>query len=80
MAKFAFKEKNLVQALNFATEVLREDPYREDMHALVMRVYAAQGKRAAVKEQYEKLQKLLKTELGVEPAIGTKRVFQELFK
>jgi DNA-binding SARP family transcriptional activator len=59
---------------------LRDDPYREDIHALIMRIYAAQGKRSAVKEQYDKLHKLLKSELGVEPATETKRVFQELFK
>lgn len=80
MTKFAFKEKNWVQALHYSSEILRDDPYREDIHALVMRVYAAQGKRSAVKEQYEKLQKLLKSELGVEPAVETKRVFQDLFK
>jgi DNA-binding SARP family transcriptional activator len=45
-----------------------------------MRVYAAQGKRSALKDQYEKLQQILKTELGVEPAVATKRIFQELFK
>ena len=80
MTKFAFKEKNWAQALNFASEILRDDPYREDMHVFVMRVYAAQGKRSAVKEQFDKLHKLLKSELGVEPAIETRRIFQELFK
>nr|MDQ3374397.1 tetratricopeptide repeat protein [Acidobacteriota bacterium] len=80
MTKFAFKEKNWVQALHYSAEILRDDPYREDIHALIMRVYAAQGKRSAVKDQYEKLQKILKTELGVEPAVATKRIFQELFK
>ena len=80
MAKFTFKEKNWVETLNLTSEILRDDPFREDIHALIMRVYAAQGKRSAVKEQFEKLQKLLKTELGIEPAGETKRVFQELFK
>ncbi|MBA2606385.1 MAG: hypothetical protein H0U96_05900 [Acidobacteria bacterium] len=80
MAKFTFKEKNWVETLNLTSEILRDDPFREDIHALIMRVYAAQGKRSAVKEQFEKLQKLLKTELGIEPASETKRVFQELFK
>ena len=80
MTKFAFKEKNWVQALHFASEILRDDPFREDIHVVIMRVYAAQGKRSAVKEQYDKLCKLLKSELGVEPASETKRVFQELFK
>jgi ATP/maltotriose-dependent transcriptional regulator MalT/DNA-binding SARP family transcriptional activator len=80
MAKFAFREKSWTKALGFASEILREDPFREDIHALVMRVYAAQNKRSAAKEQYNKLQKLLKEELGVEPAPETRRVYQELLK
>jgi ATP/maltotriose-dependent transcriptional regulator MalT/DNA-binding SARP family transcriptional activator len=80
MAKFAFREKSWTKALSFAAEILREDPFREDVHTLIMRVYAAQNKRTAAKEQYNKLQKLLKEELGVEPAPETRRVFQELFK
>jgi DNA-binding SARP family transcriptional activator len=80
MAKFAFRAKNWTQALSFASEILREDPFREDVHALIMRVYAAQNKRTAAKEQYNKLQKLLKEELGVEPAPETRRVYQELLK
>jgi DNA-binding SARP family transcriptional activator len=66
--------------LGFASEILREDPFREDIHALIMRVYAAQNKRTAAKEQYNKLQKLLKEELGVEPAPETRRVYQEILK
>ncbi len=80
MAKFAFREKSWAKALSFASEILRQDPYREDVHTLIMRVYAAQNKRSAAKKQYDKLQKLLKDELGVQPAPETRRVFQELFK
>ena len=80
MAKFAFREKSWTKALGFASDILREDPFREDIHSLIMRIYAAQNKRAAAKEQYYKLQKLLKEELGVEPAPETRRVYQELLK
>jgi DNA-binding SARP family transcriptional activator/tetratricopeptide (TPR) repeat protein len=80
LAKLSYSEKSWSNALKFANEILHQDPYREDMHRLVMKVYAAQSKPAAVKEQYETLQNLLKKELGVEPAPETKRVFQELFK
>jgi DNA-binding SARP family transcriptional activator len=80
LAKISFSEKSWSKALQYANEILHEDPYREDVHRLVMKVFAAQGKPAAVKEQFENLQKLLKTELGVEPAPETRRVFQELFK
>jgi LuxR family maltose regulon positive regulatory protein len=80
LAKLSFSEKSWSNALKFASEILREDPYREDMHRLVMKVFHAQSKPAAVREQFETLQSLLKKELGVEPAPETRKVFQELFK
>lgn len=80
LAKLAFSEKSWSGTLKFANEALREDPYREDMHRLVMKALAAQSKPAAVKEQFESLKTLLKTELGVEPAPETRRVYQELLK
>ncbi len=80
LAKISFSEKSWSKALQYANEILHEDPFREDVHRLVMKVLAAQGKPAAVKEQFENLQKLLKNELGVEPAPETKKVFGELFK
>jgi DNA-binding SARP family transcriptional activator len=46
----------------------------------MMRAHAGQGNRVAVREQYETLRKLLKKELGVEPASETQRVYKELLK
>jgi two-component SAPR family response regulator/Tfp pilus assembly protein PilF len=80
LAKSAFKEKNWSQSVKLAQEILQDDPFREDVHRLLMRVYAAQGKRSQVKEQFENLQKLLKAELGVEPEPQTRRILQELLK
>jgi LuxR family transcriptional regulator, maltose regulon positive regulatory protein len=80
LAKLAFKEKDWTATLKFAADILREDPFREDVHTLIMRVHAAEGNRAAVKEQFENLRKILRKELGVEPAPDTRRAFQELFK
>jgi DNA-binding SARP family transcriptional activator len=45
-----------------------------------MKTFAAQGKSAKVKEQFETLQELLKKELGVAPAPETRKTFQELLK
>jgi DNA-binding SARP family transcriptional activator len=50
------------------------------MQRLAMKSLAAQGKPAAVKDQFESLRKLLKSELGVEPAAETRRVYKELVK
>jgi DNA-binding SARP family transcriptional activator len=80
LAKLAFSEKSWSSALKFSGEILQKDPFREDAHRLIMKVFAAQGKRAKVKEQFESLQELLKKELGVAPAPETRRTFQELLK
>jgi DNA-binding SARP family transcriptional activator len=80
LAKLSFAEKKWAQAHRYANEVLQIDPYREDIQRLAMKVLGAQGKPAAVKDQFENLKKLLKTELGIEPAPETRKVFKELVK
>jgi DNA-binding SARP family transcriptional activator len=45
-----------------------------------MKVFAAQSKPTAVRDQFEGLKELLKKELGVDPAPETRRVFKELIK
>ena len=80
LAKLAFTDKSWSSALKFSGEILQKDPFREDAHRLIMKIFAAQGKRAQVKEQFETLQELLKKELGVAPAPETRKTFQELLK
>lgn len=80
LAKLSFSEKNWVDALRYADEALAGDPFREDMHRLTMKAFAAQGKPASVKKHFERMKKHLHTELGIEPAEETKRLFAELIK
>jgi LuxR family maltose regulon positive regulatory protein len=78
LAVAAHDQKEWPRTLHLASQILRNDPYREDIHCLVMRTHAAQGNRAAVKEQYETLRALLRNELGVEPASETQKVYRDL--
>lgn len=78
LAVAALGHEEWPRALQLAHQILRDDPYREDIHCLVMRAHAAQGHRAAVKEQYETLRALLQKELGVEPASETQKVYRGL--
>jgi LuxR family transcriptional regulator, maltose regulon positive regulatory protein len=80
LAKISFTDKSWSSALKFANRILQNDPYREDAHRLIMKTYAAQGKRSSVVEQFEALQTLLKKELGVQPAPETRKIYQELTK
>jgi len=79
LANIALEREDWRKGLDLAHEILRDDPFREDMHCTIMRAHAATGNRGAVKEQYEHLRRLLKEELGVEPVVETKKVYRELF-
>jgi ATP/maltotriose-dependent transcriptional regulator MalT/DNA-binding SARP family transcriptional activator len=80
LARAAQKAEDWSRSLGLAQNILREDPFREDVHCQVMRAHAAQGNRVAVREQYEALRKILKKELGVEPAAETQKIYRELLK
>jgi ATP/maltotriose-dependent transcriptional regulator MalT/DNA-binding SARP family transcriptional activator len=78
LAKLSVTEKRWADAIRYANQILAIDPYREDLHRLVMRVLAAQGKPAAVKKHFEEMSVLLKQDLGIEPSAETRKVFGEL--
>ena len=59
LAKLAFSEKRWSAALKYAQAVIKTDPFREDMHRLMMKVLSAQSKPAAVKKQFESLRTAL---------------------
>jgi DNA-binding SARP family transcriptional activator len=65
------------RSLSLAQKILRDDPFREEVHCRIMRAHAAMGNRVAVKEQYATLRSLLRKELGVEPAHETQRIYRE---
>jgi DNA-binding SARP family transcriptional activator len=78
LAGVAEKRREFVRAMDLAQKILRDDPFREDIHCLIMRAQAALGNRVAVKEQYDTLRALLQRELGVEPAMKTQKEYREL--
>jgi DNA-binding SARP family transcriptional activator len=80
LAGVAEKKEEWPRSMDLAQRILREDPFREDIHCLLMRGQAALGNRVAVKEQYETLRALLQKELGVEPAMQTQKAFRELIE
>ena len=78
LAAVAEKKQEWMRSMDLAQRILHEDPFREDIHCMVMRAQAALGNRVAVKEQYETLRGLLQKELGVEPAMQTQKTYREL--
>jgi len=80
LAAVSEKMQDWNRAMELAQRIIQDDPFREDIHCLLMRTYAALGNRGAVKEQFEELRKILARELGVEPGADAKRTYQELVK
>ena len=80
LAGVAQKQDEWTRSLQLAQQILHEDPFREDIHCLMMRAHVNLGNRGAAKEQYETLRRLLERELGVEPGPETRKIFRELLK
>jgi LuxR family maltose regulon positive regulatory protein len=78
LAVAAQKNEEWPRSLQLAQQILGVDQFREDVHCMIMRAHAALGNRAAVKDQYEHLRRVLRKELGVEPASETQKIFKEL--
>jgi ATP/maltotriose-dependent transcriptional regulator MalT/DNA-binding SARP family transcriptional activator len=80
LAVAAQKNEEWLRSLQLAQRILGDDQFREDVHCMIMRAHAALGNRAAVKDQYEQLRRVLRKELGVEPAAETQKIFKDLMK
>ncbi len=65
-------------AIDYYKRAIKIDPYREDIHRMILSVYGKQGKRQQIVKHYDALIKLLDEELGVEPSEETRRLVDDL--
>jgi DNA-binding SARP family transcriptional activator len=66
------------QALQHARRQLELDPWREEVHATLMRLLALNGRRSEALAQYETCRRILAEELDVEPLLETKRLYERI--
>jgi DNA-binding SARP family transcriptional activator/Tfp pilus assembly protein PilF len=78
LAGVAQTSEDWPKAMQLAQLIIREDQFREDIHCVLIKAHAAMGNRGAAKEHYEGLKRLLKSELGVEPSLETRKLYQQL--
>jgi DNA-binding SARP family transcriptional activator len=57
--------------IRWAELLIRRDPLREDVHRLLIHLYAKAGRRADALRQYDDCERVLLDELGVEPLVET---------
>jgi DNA-binding SARP family transcriptional activator len=65
-------------ALQYAWRQVELDPWQEEAHVKVMRLLALNGQRCAALTQYETYRRLLREELGIEPAEETTRLYERM--
>ena len=70
--------KEYAKAIRWGQQILLVDPLREDVHRSIMRLYTENGQRALAVRQYQYCQKILETELGIEPMPETRLVYYKV--
>jgi len=73
-------ESDPVLAADLANRLLALDPTSEPGHRALMRVRAAQGDRAAAIRQYQLCITTLRRELGVQPSVETRDLYQQILQ
>jgi ABC-type oligopeptide transport system substrate-binding subunit/DNA-binding SARP family transcriptional activator len=66
------------QGLRFAARLLALDPWREEAHRSLMRLFALSGQRSDALAQYETCRRTLAQELHLEPDAETNTLFEQI--
>src|SRR2546422_6832036 len=78
VARLLEKRSEPGQAVPYVERLLRQGPLREETYRLLMRLYEACGDRARALRVYHACTAALERELGVEPAVATREVYEAL--
>lgn len=65
-------------AISTAQRLLQIDPFREDAHRALMRLFAKQGNRSLALRQYQICRDCLQRELGVKPETETEQLCRDI--
>lgn len=80
LARHYLEIHSYAQAIAHLHIVEEEDPFAEEAHALLMKAYVGQGSRTAAIRQYQKVETILKTELGLRPSMQLHNLYLKLVK
>jgi DNA-binding SARP family transcriptional activator/predicted ATPase len=69
---------NYEEARVAAARQLETDPWQEEAHQQLMRVYAGAGNRSAALAQFEACRRILAAEFGAEPSDATRSLFEQI--
>ncbi|MBU5483232.1 response regulator [Clostridium sp. MSJ-11] len=78
IAKY-YTEKNFYyKAEEYLDKVIKKNPFDEEAHELMMKVYFNIGNRVELVSHYKRLNKLFKDELRIPPKESTKKLYENL--
>lgn len=78
MGRLCKKRREFEQSLGFFIRALKEVPDREDVHRSVMTIYAELDRFDDARDQYRRLEHMLKDTLGIEPSKETKTLLESI--
>lgn len=78
LAEFNLESGDYEAAVKWASTILKVDRCDEEAHRQLIRAYAVQGRRSEALRQYQRCQRVLDEELGVQPMVETQRLLQKL--
>lgn len=78
MGRLCKKRQEFEQALGFFVRALKEVPEREDVHRSVMTIYAELGRFDDARDQYRRLENMLRDTLNIEPSKDTKALLETI--
>lgn len=70
--------RNYSAAIDYAQQLLRRDPLREETYRHLMRLHALNEDRAAVMHVYHTCNTNLQSQLGLEPSTATRNYYEQL--
>lgn len=78
LARHHAGRRQFAEAIDHGQHLLALEPLREDVHRLLMTLFAQSGQRARALTQYETCTQILAEELGVEPGEKTTMLFSQI--
>lgn len=78
LAEFQIDAGETENAIVTAARLAARDPLNEEAHRLLMRANMGAGRRHAALQQYRRCTEVLRREIGAEPEIATKALYEEI--
>ena len=80
LVKLLVNIQDFDQGLDYCRRALKEDTCNEEIHRLIMEIYALMGNKAAISRQYQQCMKFLNNEIGAAPSEATTNLYNQLIK